>query len=514
MSGSLLRATAGGPAGLAMSPAVARAVLGAAPRSSASRGHGIPFIETYNARENRAALAAAIGGEAERQALGAIRNAELLRRMLERSSRSDPTASGPWNQVAQDLAGFAMMVHPAGRLFQAALMLREILSQLRGGGGVAGMTVLGPTIEGPAEFVVPGDWVSVPYACSGYGILQPTVALNQAAAGSCLLIGGAQIPWATWHHTYPLYSGGVYETQQLLGPWIDPGWYWYRRGAAFQYQGADLPAPVDPSVFPRWESTLQGGPGMSPTGQGGLRSREPYRHLDWAQALSLPGMGLPSGNPSPRVWEAVQTVREVLGLREAVSPRPRPRPRPAPAPAPWARPEYSQALGALSLGYESNRWSYEPPHTYTRDSRRTKKLKIGGAVWRAFSWVMNIFTETNDFVKAIWETLPRSCRKAGLTKTGNRRTDSMIRDLHRCWDRIDWNQAIANLIANHVEDAIIGRISSAMNSLSMASGQGLGTTYDKLTDGQVASYVTEPIKNAIESHVPEAVGAIRRVIGV
>lgn len=189
------------------------------------------------------------------------------------------------------------------------------------------------------------------------------------------------------------------------------------------------------------------------------------------------------GSEARRIREA----KKALGRRVVLSPnnpwrKARERPRYVyPPGTPWG-PGVIESPGIIR--HPGGLVRRGPPHLWQRPRPRTKekKLKVSGPVWRAFAFLMSAFTETGDFIEGIWKALPRSERRAGLTATGNRRIDSMLKDIARGWDKIDWVEAAYNLAENQIEDTVIGQWQKAMNSISRASGPGLGTTLTKMAE--------------------------------
>jgi hypothetical protein len=62
-------------------------------------------------------------------------------------------------------------------------------------------------------------------------------------------------------------------------------------------------------------------------------------------------------------------------------------------------------------------------------------------------------------VEALWDALPESVKKAAKKRNpGNwYAPQNLALDLYENLDKLDLNKAMYNLIANHIEDSIIGR---------------------------------------------------------
>lgn len=92
------------------------------------------------------------------------------------------------------------------------------------------------------------------------------------------------------------------------------------------------------------------------------------------------------------------------------------------------------------------------PHWPPRRPRKDEKEKKLSARQQAALSAAFFFTEVDDVVQSLWEALPDH-RQEG------RGTWARAQDLYQHWDEVDFEEALWNLWANQVEDAIIGAIS-------------------------------------------------------
>lgn len=88
---------------------------------------------------------------------------------------------------------------------------------------------------------------------------------------------------------------------------------------------------------------------------------------------------------------------------------------------------------------------------------RTKETKVGantvaGQMFFALMRAKEVVSEVGDFVEALFRALPRATQKRYAKDMG-----SMGLALWENWDRFDFKLAFRNLLANHLEDEIIGR---------------------------------------------------------
>jgi hypothetical protein len=109
-------------------------------------------------------------------------------------------------------------------------------------------------------------------------------------------------------------------------------------------------------------------------------------------------------------------------------------------------------------------------------------VRIAGplmAVYQAVGKVFGGLTEVGDAIDAIWRALPPECRRPRADSKGMRRWQWQLQDLGRCWKHVDIEKAVWNLIANQIEDAVIGKTSKALDKRTMAVSRapvyGLGT---------------------------------------
>lgn len=428
--------------------------------------------------------------------------ASSLGRLMDHSSRSSPVK---WSgtDIAQAIAGAVALAMGGGPLGRA-LALRELLEQTTGLTGVMGQ---GSPAFQEGGLVVPAGWTvfrNCPQGANAWYQFPPTVGTCTDFPYLSLSPNNAQL------QTFQLLQTNLTYAASFDQYFATPYWRWGWR-LAYRWTGPNLSGAAAYAQRIRMGSPAAMGMGISPVGMAqplfGLR-----RLTDEMKVLMLPNMALPSVHPHPARVQAAQAAREALGLREHVEPATPLLPRPKPVDN-W--PE--QLMPGIRAETSGSRWRLGAAHQYVPDhytAKKTKKLKIGGVAWRVFSKVMSMFTESNDAIESIWKAMPQRDRHAGLTSTGNRRTDSMIRDLYNGWDRIDWDQAIANLVANEVEDRLIGETQRTLNRATPNSGQGLGTQQQRWmegVDGGVTDWV-ESITGRIESDGPAAIRRVREAI--
>jgi len=130
--------------------------------------------------------------------------------------------------------------------------------------------------------------------------------------------------------------------------------------------------------------------------------------------------------------------------------------------------------GNISLG--------NPSHTYNPDpASRRSKLRVPYPF--VLMMLINVYTETHDFVSAIHKAIPKGYR-ARAPEGKRLKLSTMLGRILAHQDKINWKQAAKNVISNEIEDRIIGRTQRAANRAPFGgSGRGAGTV---VADGDQA----------------------------
>lgn len=152
-----------------------------------------------------------------------------------------------------------------------------------------------------------------------------------------------------------------------------------------------------------------------------------------------------------------RATKVVPGRRWIMAFQPQKRPNEAPAERgpgapPRVRPDrVTQVVTRPGTAPKLERFD-EPPTRHLFGRSRERK------VYTWHPWVVtliNSVTETNDFVEGLWEALPPECQRGrGLA--------AKVADIARCWEEMDVEQAVLNVVLNALEDAIVGRLSGAV----------------------------------------------------
>ena len=211
-----------------------------------------------------------------------------------------------------------------------------------------------------------------------------------------------------------------------------------------------MPLPI-PVPFPVWTR-----PPWRP-------QETPYSD-DWGPAPSPPVV-----NPSVRP-----------GVRPRNNPvsnptRPRPRGRPRPATSPGVRPmptPLTNSNPTLVLTPGSQPLPTPEPHLREPPGSNTRERKVvdGGQALRNLRKVFHSMTEACDAIQAVYEALPENVRKAEKKSKRYSKCSHQANVLYRHWDEVDINQAIENLIKNHIEDKIIGTMNRGAGQVAPRGG--------------------------------------------
>lgn len=175
-------------------------------------------------------------------------------------------------------------------------------------------------------------------------------------------------------------------------------------------------------------------------------------------------------------------------------PRPAPDPGPAattksvrpdreagPAPTRAPRAERATQVRVNPQGLPVLERDDRPPGRHLYGRKRERKV----SAWHPLIVSMiDKATETADFIDALWNALPPECQSAkaysiGRSHRGDRTisvkryepsASGKLADLAACWDHLDVEEAIQNLVANGLEDALHGRLSGAVSRGAARSG--------------------------------------------
>ncbi|MEM2002802.1 MAG: hypothetical protein QXT77_09175, partial [Candidatus Methanomethylicaceae archaeon] len=133
---------------------------------------------------------------------------------------------------------------------------------------------------------------------------------------------------------------------------------------------------------------------------------------------------------------------------------------------------------------------YEQAHVDEPPPRKTKEKKF--AVSKDLA-IFGIITESMDAISALYKALPWCVRPVGFVGP-----DKMAKAIYDELEYIDWQKAITNLVANQVEDAVIGRIESKLQEMAVTTGLnvGWGTAIRRAQATPAGTEYSEPFERA------------------
>ncbi|AXH79535.1 MAG: hypothetical protein [Circular genetic element sp.] len=392
--------------------------------------------------------------------MDAVRVARRLGEIFESPWASGaPRLDSPVAQAALALAPHLFRMNPALRLLDLALLVRELSQQFGNGGSAVRLQVqdAAPSADGDSALILPEGWAVqwfsptyLPFRQIGRGRYYRNPSTSdtpwELRNPEGFIATDAQLeaePWSAAELYSTLWSA-LDVTQQVR----------------FQHGWIRAPEPFDPEEDPLPVVLPAAAPRVVRSRVGlGAPNRLSLPRLQLGR-LMLPGTVGGERNLTWAVAREVDRARAEFGLHFSMSPEAVLAPRVAhPEPTPWG--------SGVRIG--GGGWQAYPPgarepepHQFSRQSGKTHKMYGAlAAAYRASRLAFNAFTETNDFVRELHKALPKGCRKARANDKGNRRTDAMLRDLYRCWDRIDWPAAMRNLAQNQVQDLIYGKMGRA-----------------------------------------------------
>lgn len=129
---------------------------------------------------------------------------------------------------------------------------------------------------------------------------------------------------------------------------------------------------------------------------------------------------------------------------------------------------------------------------------RERKFRFKPGLYSAYEtarWALHGLTEAQDLVNAIWDALPGSV-KSGKTRgpngvfvqkdIGPKGLPEKFMDIYNNLDKVNWSQAIHNIVKNEIEDQLIGRglgkLDKAAKNLGLPSGYRLNNIVWQLLD--------------------------------
>lgn len=110
--------------------------------------------------------------------------------------------------------------------------------------------------------------------------------------------------------------------------------------------------------------------------------------------------------------------------------------------------------------------SHQPPiifegYTEFGPPRYPNRERKNSAVYRGLIHALAMATYGGGTIRALWQSVPADCRSK--SRTGKRKYSSMLADIARCWDRIDWDKFRILLGETLAKYAVEGKIIRQVN---------------------------------------------------
>lgn len=114
-----------------------------------------------------------------------------------------------------------------------------------------------------------------------------------------------------------------------------------------------------------------------------------------------------------------------------------------------------------------------PPRTQTKERKFVMALNNATTLGR----IVGFGGEAGDFISAVYDAMDYKCKRAHGTGSGSNGWVTMTDKASQIFlhlDCIDWTKAVKNLIANQVEDLVIGKIGKTGAKANAANPYGTG----------------------------------------
>lgn len=107
----------------------------------------------------------------------------------------------------------------------------------------------------------------------------------------------------------------------------------------------------------------------------------------------------------------------------------------------------------------------EPPPPFVKERKFIASISQKHVVAR----IANVVTESNDAINALYDALPDNVKRKW-----HGRLTTRLAVIFQNLDKMDWSQALTNLLTNEIEDRAIGTIGRVTGKASRAAGRPVG----------------------------------------
>lgn len=276
----------------------------------------------------------------------------------------------------------------------------------------------------------------------------------------------------------------------MVGPPSLMAYGWYTNGEGCISGQAKSGTELAPwTAVPRWWASL------ILYHDRGVGSHPLEFHSNWTRDV-LPESGTPDQAPfvqAPDVWvwpDALPSLEPTVNPMSIPIGRPGPEKAPVPyrlipyrVPNPWLSPNEQTIWGPVERagpktnanarfvvrpGQEVKVNPDAPPVPRAPPQRGTKERKFKIAVGGVTAKIINIATESIDFIDALFYALPAKARRGADTP------DKKAMAIYRHYDELNMSKAIANLLVQQVQDRAYGTIGRASAEAARRAGRSTG----------------------------------------
>lgn len=234
---------------------------------------------------------------------------------------------------------------------------------------------------------------------------------------------------------------------EYIGPWIDPAYDFWKTRSHWRRDALDgtVPTPTVPTwVVPRETPQAALPAPQTPWGELPGQAAGPFSDRGYGPAAAPAGISPWTPSPSSPFD---RRLREVPGLTFT----------------------YEDVLGKPgqpkpSIGVAGPKGTNPPGR-----KEKERKTKLGAVGGTAAARIVNMTTESLDFLDALWDALPEEIKRKGarhnrslaekLERKGRKRYSEKVKDVWNHFDKINLTDALENIIKNQVEDFVIGKMS-------------------------------------------------------
>ena len=250
--------------------------------------------------------------------------------------------------------------------------------------------------------------------------------------------------------------------------------YWRNASSPFVWPGWHAPPDIgpfaDPAPMPnprvRPGPRPNGDPKTAPVEKPGMPAQRPLLP-PWIDPMHIPPF-MPHPLPIPPPYRAIPGIRTNPWRNPREQPRRGPRPAPRPRPRPIERHPMDRPDGQpgptieVTPGRPMVERNPNPQQRPARPRPGEKEGKRKVVTMVAFvRRILNTVTESADLITAIWKAIPYKDRMDYHQGKRKPTIQDRAQAIYDMFDKIDWEEALNNVIENQIEDFAFGKAGKA-----------------------------------------------------